>query len=102
MSRIGKLPIPLPSGVEVKTVPDGVQVKGPKGMLSTKLPGQIAMVDQMSQQAQEVVQMDLGDGTTLEHAMEGLGAAMEIGVQLAMLDGMDPTNPSQATKRLTT
>ncbi len=43
MSRIGKLPIPLPSGVEIKTVAEGVQVKGPKGTLTTRLPEQIAM-----------------------------------------------------------
>ncbi len=60
------------------------------------LPGQIAMVDQMASQAQEVAQADMGDGMTLEQAMGGLGAAMEIGTQLAMLDGMDPSDPDQA------
>src|SRR5436305_479515 len=34
MSRIGKLPIPLPSGVEVTTRGQAVTVKGPKGTLS--------------------------------------------------------------------
>ena len=43
MSRIGKLPIPVPSGVEVKTGADGVHVKGPKGALTAKLPESIAM-----------------------------------------------------------
>jgi len=33
MSRIGKLPITLPSGVEVKTTTTSVTVKGPKGEL---------------------------------------------------------------------
>ena len=34
MSRIGKLPIPLPQGVEVKAAADGtLTVKGPKGTL---------------------------------------------------------------------
>jgi hypothetical protein len=60
------------------------------------LPGQIALVAQMSEQAQQVAQTDLGDGQTLEQALGGLGVAMEIGVQLAMLDGMDPSNPNQA------
>jgi len=38
MSRIGKLPVPLPSGVDIK-LEDGNQltVKGPKGTLSRKL-----------------------------------------------------------------
>jgi len=35
MSRIGKQPIPIPSGVEVKIGADVVEVKGPKGTLST-------------------------------------------------------------------
>ena len=35
MSRIGKMPVPLPSGVQVTTAGDGsVVVKGPKGTLS--------------------------------------------------------------------
>lgn len=35
MSRIGKQPIPIPSGVEVKIGSDVVEVKGPKGTLTT-------------------------------------------------------------------
>lgn len=35
MSRIGKQPIALPKGVEVKITDDTVEVKGPKGTLST-------------------------------------------------------------------
>jgi large subunit ribosomal protein L6 len=43
MSRIGKAPIPVPSGVEV-TVGDGtVTVKGPKGTLSREVPGEITI-----------------------------------------------------------
>jgi large subunit ribosomal protein L6 len=33
MSRIGKLPVPLPKGVEVKNVAGVLAVKGPKGQL---------------------------------------------------------------------
>ena len=43
MSRIGKLPIPLPSGVTAKQTAGQVQVKGPKGTLSAALPPVIAM-----------------------------------------------------------
>ena len=35
MSRIGKLPIPVPSGVEVSITKSEVRVKGPKGQLAT-------------------------------------------------------------------
>ena len=37
MSRIGKLPIPIPKGVEVKIGEDKIEVKGPKGALSTPM-----------------------------------------------------------------
>lgn len=37
MSRIGKLPIPVPAGVEVKIDGQQVDVKGPKGSLSHQL-----------------------------------------------------------------
>ncbi len=37
MSRIGKLPVVLPKGVEVKLGQDIVEVKGPKGSLETPL-----------------------------------------------------------------
>jgi large subunit ribosomal protein L6 len=37
MSRIGKKPIPLPKGVEVKKDGNAVTVKGPKGSLTTPL-----------------------------------------------------------------
>jgi large subunit ribosomal protein L6 len=38
MSRIGKKPIPIPTGVTVKVAPDAVEVKGPKGQLRQPLP----------------------------------------------------------------
>jgi len=38
MSRIGKLPVPLPKGVSVTVAPRAVEVKGPKGTLKTPLP----------------------------------------------------------------
>src|SRR6188768_3331804 len=38
MSRIGKKPIPLPTGVSVKIATDAVEVQGPKGKLRQPLP----------------------------------------------------------------
>ena len=37
MSRIGKLPIPVPDGVSVEIAPELVSVKGPKGELSERI-----------------------------------------------------------------
>ena len=72
MSRIGKLPIPLPRGVEVKTIPDsGVQVKGPKGMLSVKLPEQISMSISDGQ-----IQFTRPDESKQSRALHGLARAL--------------------------
>ncbi len=38
MSRIGKMPVPIPKGVEVKADGGTVRVKGPKGELSSAIP----------------------------------------------------------------
>ena len=41
MSRIGKMPIPIPKGVTVTISGDTIRVKGPKGELSRKLVGNL-------------------------------------------------------------
>jgi large subunit ribosomal protein L6 len=43
MSRIGKAPIPVPSGVDVTIAGGHVTVKGPKGTLERDLPGTITV-----------------------------------------------------------
>ena len=41
MSRIGKLPIPIPAGVTINIADDSVTVKGPKGELKRSLPAEM-------------------------------------------------------------
>jgi large subunit ribosomal protein L6 len=43
MSRIGKLPIKLPSGVQIEVKGNHVKVTGPKGTLERALPAQISV-----------------------------------------------------------
>jgi large subunit ribosomal protein L6 len=43
MSRIGKLPVELPSGVEVQVAGSEVTVKGPKGTLTQTIPSSITV-----------------------------------------------------------
>ena len=43
MSRIGKLPVEVPSGVSVERTPDGLRVKGPAGTISERLPASIGV-----------------------------------------------------------
>jgi large subunit ribosomal protein L6 len=44
LSRIGKLPIPIPDGVEVKVDGQKVSVKGAKGALSRTMPDKVKVV----------------------------------------------------------
>src|SRR4051794_34152726 len=43
MSRIGRSPIPIPSGVDVTIADRHIEVKGPKGQLSLDVPGEITV-----------------------------------------------------------
>ena len=43
MSRIGKAPITVPSGVDISVADRQVTVKGPKGSLSRVIPGEITL-----------------------------------------------------------
>ena len=44
MSRIGKLPVPVPSGVDVTVEESTVTVKGPKGALTHTVAAPITVV----------------------------------------------------------
>jgi large subunit ribosomal protein L6 len=46
MSRIGRKPIPIPSGVEVQIASGGVTVKGPKGTLSERISPDITVAQE--------------------------------------------------------
>ena len=46
MSRIGKLPVPVPSGVDVSIDGQQVTVKGPKGSLSHTVAQPISVVQE--------------------------------------------------------
>ena len=43
MSRIGKVPVPIPSGVDVKIDKNEISVKGPKGRLEMVIPQRVTV-----------------------------------------------------------
>lgn len=49
MSRIGKLPIPIPQGVTINIKKNNVTVKGPKGELSKDFPPEINLAEEDGQ-----------------------------------------------------
>jgi large subunit ribosomal protein L6 len=60
MSRIGKKPVPIPAGVEIKVDGRNVSIKGPKGTLSQSLQGEIKVeVDADPKQLRVVRNSDL-------------------------------------------
>jgi large subunit ribosomal protein L6 len=49
MSRIGRMPIPVPSGVEVDLAPGRVKVSGPKGTLERPVPEEMEITEEDGQ-----------------------------------------------------
>jgi large subunit ribosomal protein L6 len=85
MSRLGKTPIALPKGVEVKGSKDGsVQVKGPKGTLHIQLPEGIVfkIEDQMI-----VVERDESIGPA--NALYGLYRSLLKNCVIGVTDGFE-------------
>jgi large subunit ribosomal protein L6 len=67
MSRIGKAPITIPSGVDVTLSGRTISVKGPKGQLSREIPGQIIV-----RQEGDQLLVERPDDARENRAMHGL------------------------------
>jgi len=67
MSRIGKLPVSIPSGVTVTVEANSVKVKGPKGELTHRLPAGISV-----DKADNVVNVKRASDETNHKALHGL------------------------------
>ncbi|HEX2110467.1 MAG TPA: 50S ribosomal protein L6 [Gaiellaceae bacterium] len=79
MSRIGKQPIPLPSGVSVSISPGRVMVNGPLGELSQAVPQRIA-VEQADGELRVVRPTERGEDRALHGLTRTLVANMVEGV----------------------
>ncbi len=79
MSRIGRAPIPLPSGVKVEIEPELVRVNGPKGELSERVPRDIE-VAQDGEQLVVTRPTDRGEHRALHGLTRSLVANMVHGV----------------------
>jgi large subunit ribosomal protein L6 len=67
MSRIGKSPIPVPSGVDVSLAGQHITVRGPKGTLERDIPGAISV-----RQDGETLLVERPDDERRNRAMHGL------------------------------
>jgi large subunit ribosomal protein L6 len=79
MSRIGKKPIPLPTGVTVSIEPELVQVNGPRGTLAERIPRDIT-VAQDGEQLVVTRPTDRGQHRALHGLTRSLVANMVEGV----------------------
>ena len=73
MSRIGKVPVPVPAGVKVAVSDSTVAVEGPKGKLEQSFPSQVTV--QVDEAAKQVVVNRHGE-TRQHKAMHGLVRAL--------------------------
>jgi large subunit ribosomal protein L6 len=82
VSRVGKAPIPVPSGVEVSINGQAVAVKGPKGTLSRELPGAISI-----RQDGDTLLVERGDDERESRAFHGLARALVNNMVVGVTDG---------------
>ncbi len=79
MSRIGRAPIPIPTGVEITIEPERVQVDGPRGTLAERIPRDITVAQE---DGQLLVRRptDRGEHRALHGLVRTLVANMVVGV----------------------
>ncbi len=80
MSRIGKKPILIPKGVEVKVDKSSVMVKGPKGELSLKIHPHVTVTVSADQVMVTVLKPEIKDNNALWGLYGSLIKNMVIGV----------------------
>jgi large subunit ribosomal protein L6 len=79
MSRIGRAPIPVPAGVEVKIEPELVSVSGPRGALAERIPRDIT-VSRDDDRLLVTRPTDRGEHRALHGLVRTLVANMVVGV----------------------
>lgn len=84
MSRIGKVPVPVPSGVDVKIDGRDVRVKGPKGELSRTLPEGVSA----RLEGSEVI-VDRDDETRRCRSMHGLSRTLIHNMVIGVTEGYE-------------
>jgi large subunit ribosomal protein L6 len=84
MSRIGRAPIPVPSGVEVTIAGDSVTVKGPRGVLSRAIPGEITV-----RQDDTALLVERPDDERVNRALHGLTRSLVNNMVVGVTDGFN-------------
>jgi len=82
MSRIGKNPVSIPSGVEAKIDGQHVEVKGPKGTLSLEVPEPITVVLEGSE-----IKVSRPDDNRRSRALHGLSRSLINNMVIGVSEG---------------
>ena len=82
MSRIGKAPITIPSGVEVSIAGRTVTVKGPKGTLTRDIPGEISI-----RKEESTLYVERPNDERTNRAMHGLSRTLISNMVTGVTDG---------------
>src|SRR3989475_6191408 len=82
MSRIGRMPIPVPSGVEVSLGGREISVKGPKGTLARTLPPDITV-----RQEDGTLVVERPDDEREHRALHGLTRSLVNNMVVGVTDG---------------
>jgi large subunit ribosomal protein L6 len=82
MSRIGRSPIPLPSGVDVSVADRHVTVRGPRGSLQRDLPGLIT-----ARQEDSTLLVERPDDERANRALHGLTRSLLNNMVLGVTNG---------------
>jgi large subunit ribosomal protein L6 len=85
MSRIGKLPVPVPSGVEVSIDGQHIQVKGPKGTLSHT----VAEPIRVERDEDGTLQVKRPDDERTSKALHGLTRTLVHNLVVGVTDGYE-------------
>jgi large subunit ribosomal protein L6 len=87
MSRIGRLPIPVPNGVDVTVDGRDVTVKGPKGTLSHRVAEPIEVV----KADDGTIRMARPDDERQNRALHGLSRTLVANMVIGVTDGFSKT-----------
>jgi len=82
MSRIGKAPITVPSGVDVTISGRNVSVKGPKGTLSRDIPGEIVIAKE-----ENTIYVERPNDERQNRSLHGLSRTLIANMIVGVTDG---------------
>ena len=82
MSRIGKAPITVPSGVDVTISGRTVTVKGPKGSLSRDIPGEIVV-----RKEESTILVERPNDERINRSLHGLSRTLVNNMVIGVTDG---------------